>query len=273
MSVSPTPKEVFARTLLALQPYADEVVLIGGWVHALYLAESNHPAHPIYTTDIDFSIPHALVSGTRPALLDLVAQAGYETSILDSRTGVRELWQQVRDGSIVDLDLLTDAPDPNLPVAIEGQRELVVHGYPDQHLLLENSRSIDVGPDVHPLLDPPIRVRVPTVPAYVLVKGLSFQRRPGRQKMAKDLVYLFEIVRDHTMRQAVIGGMGDLAARAPHEYSGWRRGLADAAENRSLMADVADQLEEMLRVTTGLAELPQYVATHLRRLLAETPQR
>jgi hypothetical protein len=28
-------RDVFARTLVALQPYAAEVVLIGGWVHAL----------------------------------------------------------------------------------------------------------------------------------------------------------------------------------------------------------------------------------------------
>ena len=53
----PSASEVFARTIRALQPYTHDVVFIGGWVHALYLAEANSPDRPIRTEDIDVTIP------------------------------------------------------------------------------------------------------------------------------------------------------------------------------------------------------------------------
>ena len=28
----------FARVIIAMQPYVDDIVFVGGWVHALYLA-------------------------------------------------------------------------------------------------------------------------------------------------------------------------------------------------------------------------------------------
>ena len=56
-------REIFARTMLALQPYAADIVLIGGWVHALYIAEANAATRAIYTTDIDITIPPRLLMG------------------------------------------------------------------------------------------------------------------------------------------------------------------------------------------------------------------
>lgn len=73
----PTGSEVFARTVIALQAYAGEIVFIGGWVHALYLAEANSTDRPVRTEDIDVTIPHAMLARDRPALFDLVAGAGY----------------------------------------------------------------------------------------------------------------------------------------------------------------------------------------------------
>lgn len=271
MSQLKAEREVFARTLLALQPYAADVVLIGGWVHALYIAEANSAIRAVHTTDIDVTIPHVLLAGNRPTLLELAQQAGFELNRLDVETGVLELWQRVGvAGAVIDLDLLTDAPDPQVPVSVAGQAGLVVHGYPDQHVLLENARWMEVGPEIHDSLDPPIRIRVPTLAAYVLGKGLSSARRPGVRKKAKDLVYLFEIIRDGEMRRLVVEGMPGLAARAPAEYEAWRTILERAAEDRVLMSAVAEQLEEQSRIPGGLAGVPQHVAGYLRRLLAET---
>ena len=35
-----TASEAFARVVIALEPYAAQVVFVGGWVHALFLAEA-----------------------------------------------------------------------------------------------------------------------------------------------------------------------------------------------------------------------------------------
>lgn len=74
----PSGSDVFARMVIALQPYAGGVVFIGSWVHALYLAEANSRDRPVRTEDIDFTIPPRLLTGDRPALLDLVTAAGFQ---------------------------------------------------------------------------------------------------------------------------------------------------------------------------------------------------
>jgi hypothetical protein len=137
--------EVFARTVLAFHPYAEEVVFIGGWVHALYLAEANASDRPVRTEDIDITLPHALLAGNRPTLLELAAAARYELQEVGTGSGILEIFQEDRDGRIIELDLLTESPDPRTPVEIAGQRGLTVHGYPGQGILLENARWITGG--------------------------------------------------------------------------------------------------------------------------------
>lgn len=264
-------REVFARTMLALQPYASEIVLIGGWVHALYIAEANATTRAVYTTDIDVTIPPQLLMGDRPSLMDLVQVAGFELDELDSVSGLKSFWQPGERQQEIDLDLLTDAPSIREAVPIAGQPDLVVPGYPNQQILLENSRWMEVGPDIHPLLDPPCRIRVPTIPAYVLVKALSSNRRLSPQKRAKDFVYLFEIVRDRGMGEQVLGGMGALAARYPDEYRSWREILERVVGDRAALDDIADQLIDGARVIGTAEEVSRYVAGRFRRLLAETP--
>ncbi len=63
----PSSSEVFARTVKELQPYAADLVFVGGWVHALYLAEANSDERAIRTEDIDVTIPHRLLTRGRPA--------------------------------------------------------------------------------------------------------------------------------------------------------------------------------------------------------------
>jgi len=140
VSRRPKEREVFARTMVALQPYAADVVLIGGWVHALYIAEFNALSEAIYTTDIDVTIPSTLAAGDRPTLVELARRAGFSADDLDRAQGTVSLSQGCEGGSIIDLDLLTEAPNPTIPVRIHGQPGLVVPGYPDQCILLDNAR-------------------------------------------------------------------------------------------------------------------------------------
>ena len=67
----------FARVLIALQPYVDEIAFVGGWVHALYLAEANDRG-AVMTEDIDVTLPHTLLTRDRPALLKLARDAGLQ---------------------------------------------------------------------------------------------------------------------------------------------------------------------------------------------------
>jgi hypothetical protein len=268
----PTGSEVFARTVTALQPYANEVVFIGGWVHALFLAEANAQDLPVRTDDIDVTIPPRLLTGDRPALLNLVGAAGFQIQEIGEASGIVEIFQPGPAESIIELDLLTEAPSPHQNIPIEGQPNLIVHGYPGQHILLENARWIDVGAEVHESLDPPVRIRVPTHPAYILGKGLSSQTRSRLEKRAKDLVYLLEIVRHPVLGQLSVEGLSVLSTRYPAEYRRWRQYLNEAARDRGLLTEVVDQLLAGYRVIGSGDEVARLVTTRLRRLLGETPE-
>lgn len=267
----PSSTEVFARTVRALQPYATEVVFVGGWVHALYLAEAHSEERPIQTDDIDITIPHRLLAGDRPLLLDLVSAAGYEVQEMPGGVGTREIFQPGPGQSVIELDLLTEAFDPQQEVAIEGQRDLRVYGYPGQHILLDNARWALVGPEIHPLLDPPLSIRVPTLPAYLLAKGLSSRTRTKLPKQAKDLVYLIEIARHPVLGPEAVQGLSELAPRYPEEFALWRSHLTTTLQNARLLSEVAEQLVAGFRSIGEPAEVAKVVAARLRRLLGTTP--
>jgi hypothetical protein len=161
------PRAVFARLIRNLEPYLGDIVLTGGWVHAIYLADANRGIlrprdWPIYTDDIDFTVPPVLLSGDRPQLIDLVIASGFEAHDMGwMGEGELELIHQA--GALtVDLDFLTRADRTDESIPIEGQHQLIAHGYPDLHILTEQTQWIEVGKEIHESLDPSVRIKVPT---------------------------------------------------------------------------------------------------------------
>ena len=71
----PTGRDVFANTILSLAPYANDIVLIGGWVHELYLRDGGHPERPIRTDDVDYTLPRSLKTSGRPLIVHLTHQS------------------------------------------------------------------------------------------------------------------------------------------------------------------------------------------------------
>jgi len=261
--------ETFARTILALQPYTGELVFIGGWIHALYLAEANASDRPVRTEDIDVTLPHTLLADDRPTLLELAANARFEVQEFSVGSGAFEIFQQEPDGTVIELDLLTEAPDPRTPVEIEGQDGLKVHGYPGQQIFLENARWMSVGPDIHPLLDPPCQIRVPTIAAYMLGKGLSSATRSRLSKKAKDLVYLYEIARQPALGVRGMDDLRSLATRYPAECEVWRRNLEGVLADARLMDEIVEQLQLGFRVIGTTEQIRASVVARFRRMIAE----
>lgn len=236
-------RKAFAQVIQTLQPYAQDIVVVGGWVHALLLASDNDSATPVLTDDIDITIPRHLPAGTRPTLLELAAIAGFERDPLSDIEGsVVRLIAQGPFGTIIDLDLLTESEMPRSAVSIDGQLELAVQGYPGQQFLMDNTQWIEVGQEIDDSLNPPVRIRIPTVAAYVVHKGLSSASRTLPGKSAKDLVYVFELLRHPKLgRQA----REELASLRP-EYSDmlarWRAHVANVLNRNALLNEMAQQL-------------------------------
>jgi hypothetical protein len=253
--------EVFARLVKQFESYADEVVFVGGWVHAIYLADAALSDRPIRTDDIDISLPPQLLAADRPTLINLAISAGFDVETLDEATGLVTIY-----AGVIDLDLLTDAEEPRMPVVIEGQEGLVVQGYPHQYLLRRSSQTLLLGPELHPLLDPPVTIRVPTLGAYVLGKALSAGTRPYPSKQAKDLVYVFEILRQPGLGQKVFEELPTLESTYPDESMLAVRRLGHLIEDRHVMDEVATQLLESFRILGSQEEVVATVKGRLRSL-------
>jgi hypothetical protein len=258
----------FARVVIALQPYVEDLVFVGGWVHALYLAEANDGG-AVQTEDIDVTLPAALRMGDRAPLLDLAGAAGFERDPISDMDDVAT-WMVYRsaDGLTIPIDFLTEG-DPRAPVTILGQPGLLAQGYPGQRMLLESWRWIAVASTLHPLLNPARRIRVPTLGAYVIQKAMSSAMRGQKWKAAKDLVYIVEILRHPRPGPSVAADIRSLRPRYPREFQSCAESLRRALETRTVMRDVAEQLVEAGRFYGAIESVVALVDGRFRRLLAE----
>ncbi len=257
-----------ARVIIAMQPYVEDIVFVGGWVHALHLAEANDGA-AVQIEDIDVTLPRELLTGDRATLLDLAAEAGFVRDPISDMDDVAP-WMVYRnaDGLTIPIDFLTEG-DPRRPVEIVGQPGLRAQGYPGQQLLLESWRWLEVGSTLHPLLEPARRIRVPTLGAYVMQKAMSSAMRGNRSKAAKDLVYIFEILRHPRRGANVSAEIRSLRPRYPREYEACAGALRRASAAPVALRDVAEQLREAGRSYGTIEGLAAAVDVRFRRLLAE----
>lgn len=229
-----------AHLLRAIEPYLDDIVLVGGWVHALYVQEADPTLVPVRTTDVDFSLPRTLLRRDRPDLLQLIKQAGYDVEPIGGEPSL----VFVRKGEI-DLDLLCEADDPREIIQIDGQDSLAVQGYPYIGMLLEASRPILLGEGFHESLKPPLLVRIPNLPAYTLGKSLSAlnRQRPGRK--AKDLVYLYQVMRERALLDQLSAELDGHVARYPEASRAAAEALERLWNQRALMRDAGHQILEL----------------------------
>jgi hypothetical protein len=240
----------FARVIVAMQPYVEEIVFVGGWVHTLYLAEANDVG-VVATDDIDITLPRVLLTRDRPTLLALAGDAGFERDPISDMDDVAA-WMVYRnaDGLTIPIDFLTEG-EPRRPVEILGQTGLMAQGYPGQQLLLESSRWMEVNATLHLSLAAGQRIRVPTLGAYIMQKAMSAAMRGSRTKAAKDLVYIFEILRHPRLGASVAAEIGALRARYSREYEQYHASLRAAIATLATLRDVAEQFD---RVGAGIRD-------------------
>ena len=270
MPAAASAREAFARAVLALEPYAADIVFIGGWVHELLLAECDPGARAIRTDDVDIAIPRNLPASGRPPLMQLVTEAGFDLDPMSGLEGVAPRFSMTGlHGTLIDLDLITESNNPGDSVIVEGQAGLTAQGYPGQTLLLTHSRWMSLGPSVHPSLDPSRRIRIPMVGAYVLHKGLSSSTRMVRGKAEKDLVYLYE-----TLRHPQLGeeARAEIRAMRPIETATVNRFtdvLQEAIESNRTLRVMAQQLLTAGQSSASEADLMALIRAVLRRAIGE----
>jgi hypothetical protein len=226
-------KTGFLKTLWILRDYLSMIVIGGGWVPLLYyhylLADKSK--EPIRTSDIDLLVDvHLPLIGDK-TVDQLLLEDGFEPKFKSSDTPPVIHYEGTIDGHEVEIEFLTDQRGAKDDVVIEVQKGLHAEALrfisiPINHVIEVTIDDFQIREEYHPL-----RVKVPSPAAYIFHKGLIFKRRKDKQKKAKDLYYIFDILANcPELREQIIKGLYGFEK----EYSSWfSRFMKDLKKNFS----------------------------------------
>ncbi len=204
-----TDKDLAAlyKALEVIKPYLGQIVLVGGWVPAIYRRYGNlRSRHPsIRTTDIDIAVPRKLQDSGLPTLDNLLTEAGYKIDIVGSNGGAVK-YELAAPPSQIEF-ITPEVGKPGKP-SISVQNGLKAQALRYVEILLDNTRQILVHEHK---ADTNIKatVNLPSPAAFIFQKALTLPDR--RSKQAKDLYYIFDLV-DSTpeMMEEVVVEMKDI---------------------------------------------------------------
>lgn len=172
-----------------LREYADELVLIGGWVpylHFTYGDVASPEATVSLTAEADLLVPANLPAEGRKAIAEILEEAAFNPV---GETGI--VWgRDVQGGERIEFLLAHRGPAlrAGRPIPIAQQPGL--RALPLDHLwVLEASTGVILFPSPDGQ-GPPVGIRVPSITAFVLNKANTFNLRGGRDgevKSGKDL--------------------------------------------------------------------------------------
>jgi len=189
-------KAGFLKTLWILRDYLPVMVIGGGWVPFLYYHYllCDKSKQPIRTRDIDMFVDIDLPVMGDKTVDQLLLEEGFKPAFKSLETTPVVHYEGTIDGEEVEIEFLTDQRGAKEDAVIEVQKGLHAEALrfvsiPINHAIEVIIDDFRIGGEYHPLI-----VKVPSPEAYIFHKGLIFERRKDRQKKAKDLYYIFEIL-------------------------------------------------------------------------------
>lgn len=208
----------FLKTLWILRDYLPVIVVGGGWAPFLYyryfLKDKEHK--PIYTRDIDFMVQTQVPVIGSKTVDQLLVEAGFE-AIFKSRDILPLIHYEGNiDGLDVEIEFLTDQKGSRPDLILEVQNGLHAEALRFISIVVENTIEVTID-DIVSEADPSaLKVNVPTPSAYIFHKGLVFMRRRDREKRAKDLYYIFDIMTGCSqIKPDIMDGLEDLSKKYP----------------------------------------------------------
>jgi hypothetical protein len=275
------------RVISVLAPYAEEIVIIGGWVPYLHRAFGDLPnwsGRLSMTREVDVLVPRALPPAGRDTIARVLRSAGF---VAVAETGNAAVWaSDVQQGEKIEF-LVPHAGTARTVGTIVGvlqQPGVGAIALDRLDLLQRHTQQLRLPAVDDTDSSRSLKVRVPTLGAYVLNKAATFQARStvagstDLPKRAKDLVYLHDVLAagGHVMtlvetelRTIATGGRRDatVVARAIS-------GLEGALMSGGGIMDAAREVSERDGVTVVAAAAGiRGRLDDLRELLAELSAR
>jgi hypothetical protein len=221
-------KAGFLKALWILRDYLSVIVVGGGWVPFLYYhyLVADKSREPIRTRDIDLLVDtHVPVLGGK-SVDRLLLEAGFKPVFRSSDTPPVIHYEGTIEGEEVEIEFLTDQRGAKEDVVLEVQKGLHAEALrfisiPITHAIEVTIDDFRIGAERHPFT-----VKVPSPEAYIFHKGLIFERRKDKQKKAKDLYYIFDILANcPELREKIIKGLNGFEKQYPPWFSSFIRNL------------------------------------------------
>ena len=213
-------KAGFLKTLWILREYLSVIVVGGGWVPFLYYhyLVADKSREPIRTRDIDLLVETRVPVLGGKSVDGLLLEAGFRSVFRSSDRPPVIHYEGTIEGEDVEIEFLTDQRGAKEDVVIEVQEGLHAEALrfisiPIEHAIELTIDDFQIGREHHPF-----RVKVPSPEAYIFHKGLIFERRKDKEKKAKDLYYIFDILANcPELKGRIIQGLNGFEK----QYASW----------------------------------------------------
>lgn len=187
----------FARLITALDPWLDQVVIIGGWAHRLYRLHpraQNPDFAPLVTLDADIALPGKL-SGRAPSIRELLAANGFVEDFLGDHKPPATHYRLKNEPGGFYAEFLTPLVGGELTRGGKSKATAQVAGVTSQQLrhlelLLSDPWSVELDPDEFRLKQR--RAVQIANPVTFLAQKLLMHRQRDRADEAKDILYVHD---------------------------------------------------------------------------------
>lgn len=254
--------EYFARLLDALEPWLEQVVIIGGWAHRLYRL---HPLaqplnyEPLGTFDTDVAVPINLPATGEQIHERLLGKDFHEELLGDTQPPAAHYRVQRGDTSFY-AEFLTSLEGSE--VKRGGRRDVTarVSGVSVQklrhlELMFQNHWDVTLSPAVGYPTPGSRRVLVPN-PASFLVQKVLIHDKRNRDKRAKDILYIHDTIETFGSNLDAVREQWETNVRPALHLKSVRL-VEGAAEG--YFREVDDTIREAARIATGRNLTPEMV--------------
>ena len=239
-------KKVLFTMLDALRGYLADIVIVGGWVPQIYAWNEESAEIAVHSYDVDAAVAAKLPLRGDKGIAALMEAADFKVEMSDAGFALAAFGNKkpkpstrffYRKGKVaVPIEFITPLFGSGENVSTVIQSGLVVPALRYTDILLAHTETVSLEGETLEGKEIRATFKVPTLPAFVLAKGLIFQRRSTVYKKGKDLAYIYEVLMKPEWRKRVVENLAETAAKHPAPwYRKFKRSLDEAftTENSS----------------------------------------
>ena len=184
-------ESVFFEVIEDLKDYLENLTVVGGWLPHIYRRYfwKNAGPKPITTYDIDFGLIEPSTKLPKKTIFQTLSSLDYKERHLE--IGKSYPIVLYKEGKIP-VEFIADPSASGKKLEKISGKELVVNRIEKFEFLLKHRIAIVITRTAH---SPSYRIYFPSPPAFLFHKAATFIDREYEQKQAKDLYYIYFILR------------------------------------------------------------------------------